>query len=87
MLDYVRENDRTVAAETLEKIAATGAHAYLATPDLDGTTAGPVLPEGRRILVLYGHVIEESEGAHKWPADTMMAERLQMALEWLGYEV
>ncbi len=87
VLDYVPENDKVVAAETLSRIAGAGAIGYLATPELDGTTAGPIVPESRRIVVLYGHVAEESEGGQVWPADTMTAERLQMPLEWLGYEL
>lgn len=87
VLDYVAEDDSIVARETLEKIAKTGASAYLATPDLNGESAGPVVEESRRILVLFGHVEEESEGGQLWAADTMTAERLQMPLEWLGYEL
>ncbi|MGK0184677.1 MAG: hypothetical protein ACI9R3_000451 [Verrucomicrobiales bacterium] len=87
VLDYVAEDDSTVASETLSRIVETGASAYLATPNLDGTTTGPVVPESRRILVLFGHVEEESEGSQVWAADTMTAERLQMPLEWLGYEL
>ena len=87
VLDYVPEDDRAAASETLARIEEAGAHGYLATPELNGVSAGPIVPESRRILVLYGHVADESEEGQLWPADTMTAERLQMPLEWLGYEL
>ena len=73
--------------EIAEKIASLGCLAFLTTPDLRGRKLAPVREVPRRILVLYGWDCTETELPPKFAADTLTAERLQMPLEWLGYEV
>lgn len=54
VLDYVPAGDRMLARETLARIADAGAHGYLASPALDGTTAGPLLFKAGKPLLPEG---------------------------------
>lgn len=83
-VDYVASGDLALAKETAERLEELGASALVTTPALDGVSLAPIRRELRRILVLYGW--DESEKRPMWAIDTMTAERLQMPLEWMGYE-
>ena len=65
-------------------LSGIGAEPFVTTPALNGVALAPVRRELRKILVLYGW--DETEKRPMWPIDTMTAERLQMPLEWMGYE-
>ncbi len=76
------------AREIAKKIREVGCSPLVTTVDLHGRVLAPLREISRRVLVLYGWEPEmESELGPKFPADTGAAERFQMALEWLGYEV
>ena len=49
-------------------------------------TAPALVERSRRVLVLYGWDVKETEKPGMVPADTMTAELLQTPVEWLGYE-
>lgn len=87
VLDYLEPGDVKTADETLSRIAALGAAGFLSTKPLQGATAGPVRPVVRRILVLFGGVQAESGSANYFEDDTFAGTRLQMPLEWMGYEL
>jgi len=87
ILDYLEPGDARMADETLARMAALGASGFLSTKPLQGVTAGPVRPVARRILVLFGGVQSESEAANHFEDDTFSGTRLQMPLEWMGYEL
>ncbi len=87
VIDYVPPADAELAAATVKRIRDTGAVPFLSTPELQGEYLGPVRREKRRLLVLFGSVQRESEEGEKFEFDTFTAERLQMPLEWMGYEV
>jgi polysaccharide biosynthesis protein PelA len=87
VVDYLAKGNELFADSVVEQIRKLGAEPFLTTKELQGVMLGPIKREARRILVLYGSVLAESEVAEKFAADTFTAERLQMPLEWLGYEV
>ena len=87
VLDYLMPGDHKTADETLAKIAGLGATGFLSTKPLQGATAGPVRPVSRRILVLFGGDQLESENSSDFEDDTFGGTRLQMPLEWMGYEL
>ena len=87
VLDYLEPGDVKTAAETVARIEALGAAAFLSTKPLQGVTAGPVRMVARRILVIFGGVKAESETAEEFEDDSFAATRLQMPLEWMGYEL
>lgn len=83
-VDYVAPTDTELADKTAERLAQLGAEPLVTTPALDGITLAPTRRELRKILVLYGW--DETDRRPIWPIDTMTAGRLQMPLEWMGYE-
>ncbi len=83
-VDYAPPADRELAEQTAGRLAALGAEALVTTPRLDGVSLAPLRRELRKVLVLYGW--DETEKRPMWPIDTMTASRLQMPLEWMGYE-
>ena len=87
VLDYLEPGDVKTADDTVAGIEALGASAFLSTRALQGVTAGPVRPVARRILVIFGGVKSESETANEFEDDTFAGSRLQMPLEWMGYEL
>ncbi len=87
VLDYVPPGDAALAAATVEKIRALGAEPFLSTPQLHGERLGPLVEQTRRILVIHGAPKSRPEDGDSFAADSFTAERLQMALEWMGYEV
>ena len=87
VLDYLEPGNPQLADETVARIESLGASAFLSTRPLQGVTAGPVRPVARRILVIFGGVKSESETANEFEDDTFAGTRLQMPLEWMGYEL
>ena len=87
VVDYLERGNPGLAESVTEQIRKIGAEPFLTTRELQGALLGPVQRQARRILVIYGSVLAESEVAEKFAADTFTAERLQMPLEWMGYEV
>ncbi|MEZ5299072.1 MAG: endo alpha-1,4 polygalactosaminidase [Verrucomicrobiales bacterium] len=86
-VDYVAPGDREGAQDSLAKLKALGCAAYVGPGDLMGPGAASPKPVPRKILVLFGWNPLETERPFLWPADTACAERFQMPLEWLGFEV
>ena len=87
VVDYLDRGNPGLAESVVEQIRRIGAEPFLTTRELQGALLGPMQRQARRVLVVYGSVLAESEVAEKFAADTFTAERLQMPLEWLGYEV
>ncbi|MDB6137201.1 MAG: hypothetical protein JWO94_273 [Verrucomicrobiaceae bacterium] len=59
---------------------------FLATP-CPGAAAARETPVPRTVLCLYGFAPGDPARAPVWPPDTYSAQMLQMALEWMGYEM
>ncbi len=87
VVDYLPRGNPGLAEAIVDQIRRAGAEPFLTTKELNGVLVAPVTREARRVLVIYGSVLAESEVAEKFAADSFTAERLQMPLEWLGYEV
>ncbi len=87
VVDYLAPGQGALAVSVVEQLRKLGAEPFLTTKELQGTLLGPITRVARKILVIYGSVLAESEVAEKFAADSFTAERLQMPLEWLGYEV
>ncbi len=87
VLDYVDPLDAARATETARRVQALGFHAFVSTPALDGAMLAPLRPVARRICAFYGNLTTVQEDQVKWPAESFVAQRLQLPLEWLGYEV
>jgi hypothetical protein len=87
VIDYVDPADLSLAEATGRRITEGGFHALVTTPELEGRCLAPLREEPRRILVLYGSVEAALRLAVRWPADSVVAQYVQMPLEWLGYEV
>lgn len=87
VVDYLARGNPAFAESVVEQIRKAGAEPFLTTKELNGVLLGPIVRQARRILIIYGSVLAESEVAEKFAADSFTAERLQMPLEWLGYEV
>ncbi len=73
--------------EVARQIRALGFHAFVSTPALDGTMLAPLRLVPRRICSFYGNLSTEQSDQVKWPAESFTATKLQLPLEWLGYEV
>ena len=86
-LDYAEPGNAAAIEESVKLLTAAGAEPFVSTRELQGMMLGPVKEKPRRLLVLFGHVLAESESAESFAADTFTAERLQTPLEWMGYEV
>ncbi|MGI9241075.1 MAG: endo alpha-1,4 polygalactosaminidase, partial [Verrucomicrobiales bacterium] len=84
VIDYVRPDDRQLAFQTARRIAALDCDGFITTPALNGALLAPVRERVRRLLVLYGW--DEAERPMALAADTMVAQRLQTPLEYMGYE-
>ncbi len=87
VLDYLEPGDEKMAQETVARIEALGAAAFLSTRPLQGVSAGPVRSVARRILVIFGGVKADGGAADEFESDTFAGTRLQMPLEWMGYEL
>ncbi|HEY1110938.1 MAG TPA: endo alpha-1,4 polygalactosaminidase, partial [Opitutaceae bacterium] len=87
ILDYADPRQPVAAATAAMKIRARGFHAFVSTPDLDGDVLGPLRPTARRICAFYGNLTTIQEDQVRWPAESFTAQKLQLPLEWLGYEV
>ena len=77
----------TAAMSIADRIRALGFHAFVSTPTLDGVALAPLRPVARRVCAFYGNLSTVQEDQVKWPAESFVAQRMQMPLEWLGYEV
>ncbi len=87
-LDYVdprAEPERALRAA--RALQAEGFHAFVSTPTLDGHALAPLRVVPRRICAFYGNRTAVQEDQVKWPMESFVGQRLQMPLEWLGYEV
>lgn len=84
VIDYVNPGDGALAVQTARRIAALDCDAFVTTPALNGALLAPVREKLRRLLVLYGW--HEAERPAAFAADTMVAQRLQTPLEYMGYE-
>ncbi len=84
VIDYVNPGDRQLALQTARRIEALDCQGFITTPALNGALLGPVRERVRRLLVLYGW--DEAEHPMAFAADTMVAQRLQTPLEYMGYE-
>ncbi len=89
VLDYA-DPAPTAASQAMavaEKIRVLGYHAFVSTPALDGAALAPLRPVARRICSFFGNLSTVQTDVVKWPAESFTAQRLQLPLEWLGYEV
>ncbi|MEY2879136.1 MAG: hypothetical protein RLZZ15_1516 [Verrucomicrobiota bacterium] len=87
VLDYADPADPARAAAGARRIQALGYHAFVSTPALDGVALAPLRPVARRLAAFYGNLSTVQEDRVRWPAESFVAQRLQLPLEWLGYEV
>lgn len=97
ILDYVAENDRTLARQTAKQIEELGFHAFVSTVELDGKYlnlpgAQPVLPPNaqeipRRVLALFGNNHADMEFRVQFPLDSGVSRFLQMPLEYYGHDI
>lgn len=87
VLDYVDPAQPERADRTADRIRALGYHAFVSTPELDGHSLAPLRLAPRRIFAFYGNLTEVQADQIRWPADSFVGQRLQVPLEWLGYEV
>lgn len=87
VLDYTAPGDAARAQAAARRIQALGFHAFISTPELSGAMLAPLRPVARRICSLFGNLSPIPEEDIHWPVDSFTAQRLQMPLEWLGYEV
>ncbi|MEI6032764.1 MAG: endo alpha-1,4 polygalactosaminidase [Verrucomicrobiae bacterium] len=88
VVDYVDPDKLELARKTAEKIREAGFIPYVTTPDLCGKSLAPIRPVARKIAAVYGRQVDlEGGGSRYWPADTWIAQFLQLPLEWMGYEV
>ena len=84
VIDYVNPGDGPLAIRTARRIEALDCAAFVTTPALNGAALAPVREKLRRLLVLYGW--DETERSKSFAVDTMVAQRLQTPLEYMGYE-
>jgi len=84
VIDYVKPSDAKLAMQTAKRIELLDCDAFITTPALNGALLAPVREKLRRVLVLYGR--DETERPAAFAVDTMVSQRLQMPLEWMGYE-
>jgi peptidoglycan/xylan/chitin deacetylase (PgdA/CDA1 family) len=87
VLDYADPAAPERAMEAARRIRAQGFHAFVSTPTLDGAMLAPLRPVARRICAFFGNLTSVQEDQIKWPAESFVGQKLQAALEWLGYEV
>lgn len=87
VLDYADPRQPEAADAISDKIRGRGFHAFVSTPALDGTMLAPLRPVGRRICAFYGNLTTVQEDQVKWPAESFVAQKIQLPLEYLGYEV
>ena len=86
-LDYADRQNALEAQAKCSSMAGAGAVPFVTTADRSGAALAPWRWQPRRILVLFGAGDAEAGEAPAFEADTLTASRLQMALEWMGYEV
>ncbi len=87
ILDYTNSADSARATAAADRIRALGYHAFVSTAALNGAMLAPLRPVARRICSFYGNLTTVQEDQVRWPAESFTAQRLQLPLEWLGYEV
>lgn len=87
VIDYASPGDFPGADRTASQIQSHGFHAFVTTPELDGTMLAPTRFVPRRICAFYGNLEENPDDQIRWPADTFTKKVLQTPLEWLGYEI
>jgi len=97
ILDYVAENDRTLARQTAKQIEDLGFHAFISTVELDGKYLNlpptePAPPAGasevaRRVLALFGNNEKDLQFLVKFPLDSGVSRFLQMPLSYYGYDI
>ena len=87
VLDYTAPDDVARADSAAARIRQLGYHAFVSTPALDGRALAPLRLVPRRICAFYGNLTAVQEDQIKWPAESFVGLRLQLPLEWLGYEV
>lgn len=85
VVDYMDPKHPEKINATVRRIREKDCVPFITTPDLHGAALGPLAEVPRKILVVYGWA-KGDEKKPILPADTMTAERLQMPLEWMGYE-
>ena len=86
-VDYVDPGQNELAKKTAMKLSGLGCVPFVTTHELHGTSLAPLREVPRRILVVFGWDPKFADKPVTWPIDTMTAEHLQTALEWMGYEV
>jgi hypothetical protein len=86
-IDWVLRTEQAQAMEQAAKFQAAGASVFVTTEEMLGICLAPWHHAPRRILVLFGAGDAEPGDPPAFEADTLTATRLQMALEWGGYEV
>ncbi len=85
--DYVPAENKAVARQVAAQITSLGAVPSVGTLDLAAGPLAPIREVPRTILVLYGVGQPDPTRAPFWPPETFTGQMLQMALEWMGYEV
>jgi hypothetical protein len=85
--DYAPREDVANAQNIAAEIRKLGAVPSVGTLDLADGPLAPLREVARTILVLYGVGQPDPTRAPFWPPDTFTGQMLQMALEWMGYEV
>ncbi len=86
-LDFADPQNAPQAQEKCDLMSGAGAVPFVTTTARSGAVLAPWRWQPRRILVLFGAGDAEAGDAPAFEADTVTATRLQMALEWMGYEV
>jgi len=87
ILDYVDPTKPALARETARRIEALGYHALITTVDLQGRVLAPLALKSRHLLALFGNHSTNVADIINYPTDSFVAKSVQMAVEWLGYEV
>jgi hypothetical protein len=86
-VDWVMRTEMALAKEKAAKFQTAGASVFITTQEMLGICVAPWQITPRRILVLFGAGDAEPGDPPAFEIDTFTATRLQMALEWGGYEV
>ncbi len=86
-VDWLPRTEVAAAQARATALAALGVTPLVTTEEMIGITLAPWQVAARRILVLFGAGDAEPGDPPAYEANTLTATRLQMALEWAGYEV
>ena len=87
VLDYVDPGNLALARETAGRIEGLGYHALITTIELQGRVLAPLVAKPRHLLALFGNRSSELANSINYPTDSFVAKKVQMVVEWLGYEV